>query len=92
MANYNTFIAQATKGGKTMLITSSARKVKSLLHPGVRVEVWSENHKTETIYTKTQTLLDKYIANERQYIQEKQAKAEKRNQARRERAYERAKR
>lgn len=92
MANYNTFIAQATKGGKTMLITSSARKVKSLLRPGVRVEVWSENRKTETIYTKTQALLDKYVEAERQYIREKQAIAEKRNKARRERAYERAKR
>ena len=92
MANYNTFIAQDTKGGKTMLVTSSARKVKSLLHPGVRVEVWSANQKTETIYTKTRALLDKYVEAERAYIREKQAKAEKRNQARRARANERAKR
>ena len=90
MANYNTFIAQETKGGKTMLVTSSARKVKQLLSPGIRIEVWSENHKTETIYTKTCSLLDKYVEAERQYIREKQAKAEKRNKARRERAYERA--
>ena len=72
-----------------MLVTSSARKVKSLLSPGVRVEVWSENRKTETIYTKTRALLDKYVDAERQYIREKQAKAEKRNQARRARANER---
>ena len=89
MANYNTFIAQETKGGKTMLVTSSARKVKSLLAPGVRVEVWSENKKVETVYTKTTPLLDKYIESERQYIREKQAKAEKRNKARRARANER---
>jgi hypothetical protein len=90
MANYNTFIAQETKGGKTMLITSSARKVKWLLAPGVRIEVWSNNQKIETIYTKTCSLLDKYVEAERQYIREKQAKAEKRNQARRARANERA--
>lgn len=90
MANYNTFIAQETKGGKTMLVTSSARKVKQLLAPGIRIEVWSENHKTEIIYTKTQALLDKYVEAERKYIREKQAKAEKKNKARRERAYERA--
>ena len=90
MANYNTFIAQETKGGKTMLVTSSARKVKQLLSPGIRIEVWSENRKTEIIYTKTCRLLDKYVEAERQYIREKQAKAEKRNKARRERAYERA--
>ena len=89
MAKYNTFIAQETKGGKTVLVTSSARKVKSLLTPGVRVEVWSENAKTETIYTKTQALLDKYVEAERSYIRDKQNKAEKRNKARRERANER---
>ena len=90
MANYNTFIAQETKGGKTMLITSSARKVKQLLRPGVRVEVWSNNQKTETIYTKTCALLDKYVESERQYIREKQAKAEKRNMARRAKANDRS--
>ena len=92
MANYNTFIAQQTKGGRTMLVTSSARKVKQLLSPGVRIEVWSENRKTETIYTKTRALLEKYVEDERRYIREKQAKAEQRNKARRERANERAKR
>lgn len=92
MANYNTFIAQETKGGKTMLVTSSARKVKSVLAPGVRVEVWNGNKKTETIYTKTRSLLDKYIESERQYIREKQAKAEKRNKARRAKLNERSKR
>lgn len=92
MANYNTFIAQQTKGGKTMLVTSSARKVKSLLSTGVRVEVWSENRKTETIYTKTQALLDKYIDAEKAYIREKQARAEHRNKLRRARADERSKR
>lgn len=92
MANYNTFIAQETKGGKTMLVTSSARKVKSVLTPGIRVEVWNDNKKTETIYTKTRSLLDKYIESERQYIREKQAKAEKRNKARRAKLNERSKR
>ena len=92
MANYNTFIAQETKGGRTMLVTSSARKVKSLLCPGIRVEVWSENKKTETIYTKTQALLDKYVEDEKAYIREKQARAEHRNKLRRARANERSKR
>lgn len=92
MANYNTFIAQETKGGKTMLVTSSARKVKSVLAPGIRVEVWNDNKKTETIYTKTRSLLDKYIESERQYIKEKQARAEHRNKIRRAKANERSKR
>ena len=92
MANYNTFIAQQTKGGKTMLVTSSARKVKSLLTTGVRIEVWSENKKVETVYTKTGSLLEKYIESEKAYIREKQAKAEQRNKARRARANDRSKR
>ena len=92
MANYNTFIAQETKGGKTMLITSSARKVKQLLTIGVRVEVWSNNQKTETIYTKTGALLDKYVESEKAYIRDKQAKAEYRNKLRRARANDRSKR
>lgn len=75
-----------------MLVTSSARKVKSLLSTGVRVEVWSENRKTEIIYTKTQALLDKYIDAEKAYIREKQARAEHRNKLRRARADERSKR
>ena len=91
MASYNTFIAQETKGGKTMLVTSSARKVKSLLAPGIRVEVWSDNCKTETIYTKTRSLLDKYVEDERQHIKEKQKLAEQRNRARRARANARSK-
>lgn len=89
MATYNTFIAQATKGGKTMLVTSSARKARSILAPGVRIEVWSENKKIETIYTKTGAELNKYVSLERQYIKEKQAKAEHRNKLRRARANER---
>ena len=92
MANYNTFIAQETKGGRTVLVTSSARKVKATLAPGIRVEVWSENRKTETVYTKTRALLDKYVEDERQYIREKQARAEQRNKARRARANDRSKR
>ena len=90
MANYNTFIAQETKGGKTVLVTSSARKVKALLSPGVRVEVWSENQKTETVYTKTCALLDKYIEAEKAYIREKQARAEHRNKLRRAKANDRS--
>ena len=89
MAKYNTFILQETQGGKTVLVTSSARKVKALLKAGIRVEVWCENRKTETIHTKTRTLLNKYIELERDYIRKKQAKAEKRNKARRERAHAR---
>lgn len=82
MASYNTFLVQSTQG-KPMLVTSSARKASRLLQTGVRVEVWSANAKKETIYHRTRTRLDKYVAIEREYIRAKQAAAERRNQRRR---------
>jgi hypothetical protein len=86
MAKYNTFVVQETKNGRTVLVTSSARKAKRTLTHGLRVEVWSENQIKETIHTRTSSRLDKYTALEREYIRKKQAKAEERNKARREKA------
>lgn len=83
MAKYNTFVVQETKGGRAVLVTSSARKVKRLLTHGLRVEVWSENERVETIYTRTAGKINKYVQAERQYIRDKQARAEARNKARR---------
>lgn len=82
MAKYNTFVVQETKGGRTVLVTSSARKANILPHPGIRVEVWSDNSLTETIYTRTRAKLDPYIAAERDYIRAKQEAATRRNQRR----------
>lgn len=86
MAKYNTFVVQETKNGRTVLVTSSARKAKRILAHGLRVEVWSENQIQETIYTRTTERLDKYTALEREYIRRKQAEAEERNKARRAKA------
>lgn len=82
MAKYNTFLVISTKGA-SLLVTSSARKARKLLAPGARVEVWAENKKTETIYTRTAHLLSKYVTAEKEYIKNKQAKAEERNKKRR---------
>lgn len=83
MAKYNTFVVQETKSGRAVMVTSSARKVKRLLTKGLRIEVWSSNEKSETIYTRTSEKLNKYIAAEREHIRSKQEAAERRNQARR---------
>lgn len=83
MAKYNTFTVQFTKNGRLLLVTSSARKAKRMLSPGLRVEVWSENQKVETIHTRTKARLDNYIAAEREHIRTKQAAAEKCNKLRR---------
>ena len=84
MAKYNTFLAMSTRG-RPLLVTSSARKARKLLQPGVRVEVWSANTKAETVYHRTRSRLDKYAAAEREYIRAKQSAAEKRNRKKRDR-------
>ena len=82
MAKYNTFLVLSTKG-KPIMVTSSARKARQELKPGVRVEVWSENQRAETIYTRTEYKLNYYIEAERAYIRAKQEAAERRNRHRR---------
>lgn len=81
MAKYNTFLVISTKG-TPQLVTSSARKARHLLRTGVRVEVWSANAKTETIYHRNRQLLGKYVTAERKYIRAKQEAAERRNRRR----------
>ena len=88
MANYNTFVVVNTKTRKPVLVTSSARKAAKLLMPGIRIEVWSDNMLTETIYTRTKAKLDPYITAERDYIRVKQEAATRRNQKRRPQKYE----
>ena len=83
MAKYNIFIAQETKGGKPLLVTSSARKAKQMLRSGTRVEVWNDNQRVETIHVRTIKKFDTYTAAEREYIRAKQAAAEQRNKMRR---------
>ena len=86
MAAYNTFLALSTKG-RPLLVTSSARKARRLLKPGVRIEVWSGNSKTETIYSRTEHLLSKYVTAEKEYIRAKQEAAERRNRKRKEKKH-----
>lgn len=87
MANYNTFLVIDCKTRRPLLNTSSARKASRLLQTGVRVEVWNNNAIVETIYERDRRTegnpLRPYIEKEREYIRNKQAKAEKRNAARR---------
>ena len=83
MAKYNTFVVIDTKTRKPVLVTSSARKAAKLLMPGVRIEVWSENKLTDTLYKRVGSALRCYIEQEKEYIAAKQARAEKRNKKRR---------
>ena len=83
MADYNTFMVYDCKKRKTILITSSARKAKNMLHTGFKIEVWNSNNLIETIYTKQIINLDRYISLEKEYIKRKQLKAKSRNDKRR---------
>ena len=85
MANYNTFCLIDTKTKKPLLVTSSARKCKKAFVKGCRIEVWNKNTLVNKIYNKTLYEVDKYIQLEKQYIAEKQRKAEARNKRRKNR-------
>ena len=83
MANYNTFVVYDCKKRKPILITSSARKAKNMLHTGFKVEIWNDNACVETVYTKQTINLNKYVSLEREYIAHKQSKAKSKNDKRR---------
>ncbi len=89
MANYNTFLVVDCNTRRPILTTSSARKARSELRTGVRVEVWNNNTLVERIYEADKRReadpLAPYVEAEREYIRQKQAKAEARNRARRQR-------
>ena len=89
MANYNTFLVVDCKTRKPILTTSSARKARKELRTGVRIEVWNNNNIVEKIYEsdkrKEADPLAPYVEAEREYIRQKQAKAEARNRKRKER-------
>lgn len=82
MANYNTFIVVDCNSRKSILTTSSARKATKLLQTGVRIDIWNNNAKTCTVYETTKGLMKPYIESEKEYIRQKQARAEERNKLR----------
>jgi hypothetical protein len=49
------------------------------LQSGFRIDVWNNNDRVETIYAKDRTSLKPYIDAEKEYIRQKQARAEERN-------------
>ena len=75
MATYNTFVVIDCKKRTPLLVTSSARKANSYLTTGFRIEVWSDNQKVESIYSKNRKSIKPYIELERNYIRGKQEKA-----------------
>ena len=89
MANYNTFIVVDCKSRKSILTTSSARKAYKLLTTGIRIEIWNNNQKLVTIYERDKSNnrnpMKQYIELEKEYIRQKQARAEARNKKRKNR-------
>lgn len=87
MADYNTFVVVDCKARKPILVTSSARKAWHALCFGFRVEVWNGNELCRTIYAREAKPgyepMKPYLVDERQYVKDRQAKAEARNRKRR---------
>ena len=83
---YNTFVVSECRNNRVLLVTSSARKAREAFCVGRRVEVWNCNAKVEriTIKCKEKNPLQPYVDAEREYIGEKQRRAEQKNARRRE--------
>ena len=79
MAKYNTFVVCDCKKRVTELVTSSARKANEWLIKGKRIEVWNENQKIDVLYAHKRNSMKVYITAEKEYIGQKQRKAELRN-------------
>lgn len=80
----NLYIVEETKTNKTVLVTLSARKAKKLLGKGRRIDVWCDGERCKRVHLKTASDFDVYISLEKDYIREKQARAEERNRMKRE--------
>lgn len=79
MANYNTFAVVECKHGKILLITSSARKALELMDVGKRIEVWNNNQRFASITYKVKDRMRPFVRMEKNYIKNKQDRANKRN-------------
>ena len=79
----NVFVVINCKQRKTIIATLSARKAKSMLQKGLKVEVWIDNIHIETIYSKESQKFKPFVLQEKQWIGKKQKKAEERNRYRR---------
>lgn len=75
----NVFVVVDCKDRKNTFITSSARKAKDKFYHGAKIEVWENGTRIEVIYLKTFERIYNYIKFQKQYIGEKQARAEKKN-------------
>ena len=91
MSGLTTFVVVDCKSRKIVLVTTSARKAGAILQRGIRIEVWKNNTRVETLYSDTKDgthhAIGAYIHMEREYIGRKQAKAEQRNKMRRQKKY-----
>ena len=82
MTNHNVFVIYNCKKRKNVLITSSARKAKSELRTGIKIEVWNESGIIETIYARYPKKMNRYISLQKEYIAKKQLNAELKNKRR----------
>ena len=81
---YNTFVVINCKSRAVELVTSSAKKAAKMLCVGRRVDVWNCNEIVERIHAKEKEKnpMGPYIMAEREYIRQKQNRAEEENKRR----------
>lgn len=83
MANYNTFLVIDCKKRGVILATSSARKAYELLEKGRKIEVWNKNEMVLRVLARARLIRNNpflpYIKAEKEFIKEKQKRAEAHN-------------
>ena len=81
---YNTFVVVNCKTRKVELVTSSARKANEWRKTGYRIEVWNCNERVENIHAKEKERfpMGPYIEAEKEFIGDRQRRAEEKNKRR----------
>lgn len=78
----NAFVVVDCKQRNVVLTTLSARKAKCTLRKGLKVEIWIDNIKFDTVYSTQANKFESFTLQEKQYIERKQKRAEKKNKKR----------
>lgn len=79
----NMFLVIDCKMRKVLFATLSASKAKDVIKKGLKVEVWLNGILSNVIYSNELGKFNQYILQEKEYIRERQRRAEERNKLRR---------
>jgi hypothetical protein len=68
MSNGNIFLLIECKHQRTVLVTHSAKIALKYLVPGVRVDIWRNNHRVRKVLASDKFELLEYVKQESEYL------------------------